>query len=293
MQFFNKYCVFIVSAGRTGTKYFGTLLDRIVENSFSVHEPDIFSGFNKKLLSQIKTFGFYNMVLGRAARRTGIRNLSENYLAGKLTLQELKDRIVQHRARFFNNITQDMIIESYYGWYGCIPAIQEIFPNYKIIVITRDPRTWITSNMNWEKWYGKKDFVSKLKLERLNPHLINDIQYKHQWARFSRFEKLCWAYKTVYSTILENVASDPHARIFKFEDLFYGPQRYHNLNKLLNFLVDFRSRKFSYHIPQGILEEKVHRNISDSFPPYEHWDAEKNKEYWSLCEDIHFALGYD
>ena len=292
MRFSDKNIVFIISAGRTGTKYFGSLLSNIIKDCFSVHEPDIFSGFNKKLLEQIKYFGLYNMVIGRALRKAGIRNLSENYLAGKLTRKELKHRIKKHRDYYYSTIAQDLIIESYYGWYGCIPAIKEIFPNYKIIAISRDPKEWIRSNMNWEQWYGKRDFASKLKFGRLNPKLIGDQEYQNKWDEFSRFEKLCWAYRTIYTRILMDLKDEPNSKVFKFEDLFYHQNRYDNLDRLINFAVDFNGKKFNYTVPSGVLEKKVHENTSTSFPSYEYWDSNLKEQFWAICKEIRHELGY-
>lgn len=288
----DKNIVFIISAGRTGTKYFGTLLDCIIENSFSVHEPDIFSGLNKKFVNQVKYFGFYNMVIGRALRRSGIRNLSENYLANKISFNKLKNKIIKHRCYYYNSIYNDLIIESYYGWYGCMSAIREIFPNYKIIVITRDPRNWITSNMNWNKWYGNKDLLEKYKFGRLNPKLIGDNEYINQWDKFTQFEKLCWAYKTIYTTILRNIHNDENCMLVKFEDLFNNKDKHNQLEQLIKYIVKFQNKCYNYNIPNDILEKKIHKNIYNKFPQYENWDLYKKERYWKICEDIQYKLGY-
>jgi len=290
MSIFDKEIVFIVSGGRTGTKYFGILLDQIIDNSFSVHEPDVFSGFNRRLLSQIKDFGIYNMLLGRALRNTGIRNLSENYLSGKLSLAKLKTKIINHRENYYSRINQKLIIESYYGWYGCIPAIKELFPYYKIIVITRDPRSWVTSNMNWGQWYGRRDFATKLKLGRLNPKTVGDKKFCAQWNSFSRFEKLCWAYQFIYNKLLESTEGDPNSKLFRFEDLFYSPDKYKVLDDLVRFIV--KEKNHNYSIPNRILDKKVHKNISYAFPDYENWDKNMQNQYWNICEKIHHKLGY-
>ena len=59
--FENKYFVFLISAGRTGTKFFGDLLGEMVDGAFSVHEPDVLMDFKLKSLQQLRHFGLYNL----------------------------------------------------------------------------------------------------------------------------------------------------------------------------------------------------------------------------------------
>lgn len=290
-----KYYIFIISAGRTGTKFLGQQLGSIIENCYSVHEPDVLTSgelFNKNLLRKIKLFSLYQLFLGKVTGKTGIRNLSQNYLAGKYDLSQLKKAVIQHRQKYYENIQEDFIIESYSGWYGCIPAIQSLYKNYKIVIISRDPRAWVTSNMNWETLFGKRDWVDKLKLGRLNPELIQDKKYISSWNEFSRFQKICWTYKTQYEIMLNNIKNDPNARIFKFEELFHSENRYEQLKELLEFITSFNTRQFKYYIPEDILEKRIHQNISYVFPPYNFWTKEQKNQYLEICQNIAKKLNY-
>ena len=126
--------------------------------------------------------------------------------------------------------------------------------------------------MNWGTMYGRRDWVSKLGLGRLNPKLVRDKQYQAQWKSFSRFQKLCWAWKTIYETLLDSIKDDPNARIVKFEELFETQDKYVNLRDLLEFLTRFGGRAFDFKIPPNILEKKVHQNISQQFPNWKDWE---------------------
>ena len=88
-KFLKPYKVIIVSGGRTGTKYFGDLLGTLISDALSVHEPDVWKGFHRGSLERIKTFGIYHMIFGRLSGKTGIRNLSQKYLAKQINLEEL------------------------------------------------------------------------------------------------------------------------------------------------------------------------------------------------------------
>ena len=165
----NKHFVFIVSGGRTGTTFLGNLLDKMIQDAFSVHEPDVFTGINKKTWQRLKTFGFYHMVLGRALGKTGIRNLSQKYQAGQLSDRYLFKNIQRHRKEYYLSITKTLVIESYHQWYGILPAIPKLFNQYRVVGIVRDPRDWVASWQNHHRaLFGKQDLVRRLGYRRLD-----------------------------------------------------------------------------------------------------------------------------
>lgn len=292
--FRDKYYVFLISGGRTGTKFFGNLLQKIIEDTFSVHEPDVLElkkGL-QDILYKIKIFGFYHMIIGRIFNKTGIRNLSQNFLAGKITLKALNDKIIGHRKKYYDKIHNDLIIESYYGWYGCIPAIQNLYKNYKIVVITRDPCDWVTSNMNWEAFFGKRDWVDKFNLGRLNPKMVSDQKYNRLWGNFTRLQKVAWTYKYQYETMIENVKNDENALVMKFEDLFYSKDRLENLRCLLDFITKFQDKSFQYVNPANILNKQINKNISYEFPNYTKWDPQTKKQFKEICLPVMEKLNY-
>jgi hypothetical protein len=290
--FKNKHFVFITSGGRTGTKFFGNLLSHIIQDSFSVHEPDVFSGFKRKSINQLKHFGFNHLVLGKFTGKTGIRNLSQNYLSKRLSLKELETSIAQHREKYYDNIENNLIIESYSGWYGVIPGIQKLYKNYKIVIIARDPRSWITSNMDWGTMYGKRDWVSKLGLGRLNPKMIKDKEYEEEWTYFSRFQKLCWAWKTIYEIMLKSSENDKNVKVIRFEDVFRREAKYKNLEDLLTFITHFPGRDFSFKIPDNILERRVNKNISYKFSEWEKWNNEMKNDLLRICGHVMQIFNY-
>jgi len=214
--FNEKNFVFIISAGRTGTKFLGDKLSEIIENSYSVHEPDVLNDDFKNIINKIYQFGIYQMIIGKFLNKTGIRNLSQNYISRKININQLVTQLINHREKFYKKINSNLIIESYSGWYGVIPGIQKLYKYYKIIIIIRDPREWIRSTINWQNIYGKKDFVQKLsflKLERLNPEMTQDMNYSMDWKEYSKFEKLCWMYNSLYSIMLSEAKNDQNIEV--------------------------------------------------------------------------------
>lgn len=195
----NKNAVIIVSGGRTGTRFFGDLLSRMVADSFSVHEPDVFEGFTGRTWQRLKTFGWYHVVIGRLLEKTGIRNLSQQYLSGTLDLDALTRAVRSHRLRYYASVNPSLIVESYSLWYGILPSLPFVFPSYKVVRIVRDPRTWVASNTNHGRQYGSKDLVTKLGLRRLDPEMIGDREFEEKWPSMSEFQILCWNWKTLHA----------------------------------------------------------------------------------------------
>jgi hypothetical protein len=150
-------------------------------------------------------------------------------------------------------------------------------------MIIRDPRDWVVSNMNWGTMYGNRDWISRLGLGRLNPKMIGDTQFEDNWPNFSRFQKLCWAWKTIYEIILHAADKDPNAIIFKFEDLFRSEKKYENLEKLLSFITQFPGKKFNFRIPEDIFFKKINKNISCEFAKWETWDEKMTDEITEIC----------
>ena len=290
-----KYFVFVISAGRTGTKFFGNKMGQMIPSSFSVHEPDSLTGLDDQIIKKIQQFGLYHLTLGKALGKTGIRNISQNYLAGKINLDELTYCISRHTKKCYSSLDNELITDSNYGWYGAIPGIQSLYDNYNIIHVVRSPQSWLNSNLSWGVMFGKRDWVNNLwpiPSKRLNPKMIHDIQYEKEWDSFSNFQKLCWTWKTINEIILKSIEKDTHAITVKFEDLFISDDKYVNLQEMLGHATDFPGKKFPFVIPENILEQKVHQSSSSSSPEKNEWSSEMKESLKNICGDLMQKLDY-
>lgn len=279
----NKCLVFIVSGGRTGTTFLGSLLSYMITNSFSVHEPDLFEGFTKNTLNRIKIFGFYHMVLGRILGRTGIRNLSQQYQKGKLSHEFLSESLQRQRNWYYSTIDAGLIIESYYQWYGILPVVPRVFPYYKVLGIIRDPRDWVSSWLNYEAHFGKRDIVTRLGFSRLNPKMVGDDHYIQQWNTMSSFQKLCWTWSQVYDRILSFTRDDPCSVLIRYEDLFLIDEREHHFLEMLNFITDFGDKQFHYDFRSELLRRKVNATDRKLFPDWKKWNHEEARQLDEIC----------
>lgn len=291
--FNEKNFVFIISAGRTGTKFLGDKLSEIIENSYSVHEPDVLNDDFKNIINKIYQFGIYQMIIGKFLNKTGIRNLSQNYISRKININQLVTQLINHREKFYKKINSNLIIESYSGWYGVIPGIQKLYKYYKIIIIIRDPREWIRSTINWQNIYGKKDFVQKLsflKLERLNPEMTQDMNYSMDWKEYSKFEKLCWMYNSLYSIMLSEAKNDQNIEVVRYEDIF-NPNGVAFKNMLI-FISEYPNKIYNINNKNIITDKKIHQTKNSHFPQWHSWDDYLAKTLNKHCHELMTKYGY-
>ncbi len=291
----NKFLALIVSGGRTGTTFLGNFLSYMIEDSFSVHEPDAYIGINKKSLERIKIFGIYHMIIGRLLKRTGIRNLSQRYQAGELSLKELYEAVKRHRLNYYKSMNSSFIIESYSQWYGILPVVPHIFKQYKILGVVRDPRDWVSSWLNYEAHFGKRDNVIRLGFRRLDPEMVGDDQYAYKWDKMSSFQKLCWTWTRVYGYILTFTREDPHSILVRYEDLFLSDERERYFKEVLDFLSDFGRKKFHYDFRPELLKQKINTSSRNIFSDWMDWDPEHARQLHEMCGSLmtRFSYGHE
>lgn len=287
-----KHVVIIASAGRTGTRFFGDLLSSMIPGSYSVHEPDVLEGFNRLTLQRIRTFGVYHMVFGRLLGRTGIRNLSQQFIAGRIDQRQLVSRLRRQRMSYYCNIAGDPIVESYYQWYGILPAVPELFEHYRVVALVRDPRTWVASWMNFGAHFGPRDLVSRLGFRRLDPIMLGDGDYAKHWEDMPPFERLCWTWGVVNGQLLDFVRNDPQSRLYRYEDLFLNRDRDRRLENLLDFITTFPDRRFATVVDHGVLRERRHASTRHTFPDWPKWTSEQVGRLDEICGPLMRELSY-
>jgi hypothetical protein len=287
-----KHIVIIASAGRTGTRFFGDLLSSMIPGSYSVHEPDVLEGFNRRTWRRIRTFGAYHMLLGRALGRTGIRNLSQQFIAGRIDREQLVARLRRQRLAYYRDLSGDPIIESYYQWYGVLPAVPELFAHYRVVTLVRDPRTWVASWLNFGTYYGRRDLVSQLGFRRLDPKIAGDLHYAGLWSNMSPFERLCWTWRAVNGRLLDFVEVDPHARVFRYEDLFLSEVRESCLMDLMQFITSFADWRFTFAFDGSVLQQRRHASSRQAFPDWPQWTADQVHQLSEICGPLMARLDY-
>lgn len=286
-----KHIVVIVSGGRTGTRFLGERLSTMIEGAYSVHEPDLLD-FSGRFWPSVRRFGLYHMTLGRVLGRTGIRNLSQRLLAGKLDLPGLVAALQKQRAPYFNSLEADLIIEANYQWYGVLPAVSEAFPRNKVLVILRDPRTWVRSWLNFGGHYGPGDWLKWFGGRRINPEMIGDREFAQDWGRMTPFQKLCWDWKTIYGILAEFAEKDEQTMVVRYEDLFLGEESTRHLEKMLGFVTSFDDRNFKFTFDGNSLSERIHASFDGRKGEWEGWDAADASYLEKLCGPLMRKFDY-
>lgn len=149
---------FFISTGRTGTDFFTSLFNNVVENAWSLHEPK------------------------PAFRRRGCELMGRPH-----TLYE-KYYFKVPRLLWHYRSGKEWYIETNYNLFSCTPLIRDAFPNAFVFHIVRDGRDVVTSWLN--RWRYIID-------HHLTPfHLENDPAQAH-WHHWNPLQKLSWYWKTV------------------------------------------------------------------------------------------------
>jgi len=183
--------VFILSTGRTGTKALAEGLAN--EETISPHQPP----FSRAL------------------------TVASNYaICGRLPKGVVERLIALIRGPQIAHAPCRYYIQAFALDHLPAKYFYERNPNFHVLHIVRDPRTFVPSYLNWIKT-RKKSFIANRLVPGWHPsgYLTGEMPWK-EWIRLKPYQKVCWqwVYKNRY---LETAFQDKKrvARV-SFEDLF-------------------------------------------------------------------------
>ncbi len=178
--------IFILSTGRTGTQFFEEYINQTSERTLCKHEP-------------------------KPSRR--FKFLSNMYLNNKISDKTIINIYELSRKKIFKNIGKKTYIESSNFIFGCIPALNNHYPNIKIIHIVRHPVNYVISHLNHGFWKGHKKLIAKhvpYWLEKLDSNEYeSSIPIKILATRWNYVNKQ-----------IESYSKTNEYLFIKFEDLF-------------------------------------------------------------------------
>ncbi len=286
----DKDLVFIVSAGRTGTTFLGNMLSVAIENCHSEHEPDDLTFSLKKNIDRIRKYGSWYMVIGRLLGISGVRPLGQKYVSGRVSEEQCLSEIVDLRRRLHSRIKESLVVESNGQWNYLVGLIHKVWPKAKIIVIVRDPRTWVQSWMNRGIRYSPYDPVRFFPPGWLSPSKVGDLEWENAWSSFDTFGRLVWEWRNVNGRLLDYAESDARCHLFRYEDLFKA-----NCGEAMRDLVEFAAihgkRQYRFSIPEGFTSEKHHASSGD-FPHWREWDMKRAQLLDRLCGQLMHRFHY-
>ncbi len=291
--------IIITSLGRTGTNYFYTLFEEMIDDCSSFHEPDVFharldEGFQDFLIaSKIKLakVGWKYLLIQKVLGNFSLVKVSDSRLRGALTYENSIKILIEQRSDFILNNQETTYMESSFCYYGLIDLLPKVFANHRIAYIVRDGRDWVRSFHNWGKIYAKN------RLRRLIGHTwpradqYPDDPYYGTWNDMSRFERLCWAWNKLNRYALESIPQNPDAELFRFEDLFSSEDKYDRLAELMSFLLAVHDGETIPNL-HGKLEVKVQES-ANRFPNWLEWSSREKNLFIEHCGELMTKLSYD
>lgn len=290
----DKYYCYIVSTGRTATQYLGNNAQISFRDCYSIHEPDMVRSLTDFTWNKIRLFGLYNLTLGKLIGSTGIRNLSNGYLSGRISRENAARKIADHRGKFYRTIGQNMVVESYSRWYGLIDPLSLAIDRFKVVGIVRDPRTWIRSWMSRAEEYANTHGSAKalLKMSPLfTPTSIGDCEYEAQWNTMSGFERLCWQWNAINKIILDASERYNNVRVFRFEDIFSNGED--GIRPVFDFMAQFNDRNFDYTLGHLDLARKENASQTHTIAEWKDWEPDRQVRLNEICGDTMLRLGYE
>lgn len=285
-----KPIAFIVSGGRTGTKFFANEFQSFFDSCLSIHEPDRIRATNlvEDSLYAARKFGLYQGLLGKASGRTGLRNVAERYLCGKTTAKEAIGNLEAMRAHFYEACAADFIVEANYAYFGLLELLPDVFKHYTVTAIARDPRDWIRSYLRKDDRYGSRDYLNRIGM-RISATWFSSDPLSSRWKTMNPVERLAWYYNLVYSTILRAEEKDENVRSWRFEDLFEGPEKGAVLNEIARHASSFDHRRFQASIPANVLEKQANQSPNRRIP---YSDRDISEAVEEFCPEVSRRFGY-
>ncbi len=252
-----KNPIFLVSTGRTGTKFFSSF--------FSTYAVDVASYHTTRHTRLLN-------VLGNMHRQ---KLISRSIM--KAFWKQIKFREIQsHELRY---------IECNPYYYNIIDIITEFFPEAKFIFVIRFPKTFVLSHIKWERQRWKSAIANRLIPYWQPTSYLDQLRgFKHDYYQRVEFYSKVWARKN--AAIRENAVDNTNAMILKFEEIFHHTKGVDVMARLTKWL--------DIELKAPITKEMVTAKINTSKgTANDIWDDHCTKIMNRFCFSLLRDLGYE
>jgi hypothetical protein len=253
--------VFILSTGRSGSKFAARLLD-LSSNVSAYHEP-------RPTLEYFSNYAYHHQdvteVLTRMIDAARMESILENFIKDKIYVES------NQCLTFF------------------APFIARLFEKSKFAHVVRHPGDFVRSALR-KGWHKNDSIWESGRLKKAD---------ESQWAEMDQIERLSWLWQATNSYIEEFKKSILFRRTlsFKFEDLVQDPG---NVKTLLEFIgsenIDKRkieevqkSKINELHIKPW--EPPTMKKVMD-FPHYKDWEPGMQDKLKKYCSELAGIYGY-
>ncbi|SPD74047.1 hypothetical protein PITCH_A2030191 [uncultured Desulfobacterium sp.] len=225
-----KSPIFLVSTGRTGTKYFSRF--------FSTYGIDVASYHTTKFTRTLNILG----------------NMYSRNLLSKGTMKTL------WKVLKFHDIHKHSLryIECNPYYYNLINIIADFFPNAKFVFIIRDPKSFIISHIKWEKQRWQSTVANSLVPFWQPTSYLDQVRglRNNYYQRVDFYGKI-WAKKN--SSIIKAIKGKENTFFLRFEQVFHPDTGFEVMSRLVGWL-DVALRK---PISRDMLSTKINKTKGD------------------------------
>ena len=252
--------ILIISTGRTGTIFFSRLFADLYPDSASYHER----GTSRPI--QILT----NLHFSHLFPKSGLKAAWKLLKGGEIESCEKKFHI---DANCF--------------LYGLAPLAPELYPNLKVVHIVRDPRTYVTSHLNFARQKGTS-FIANyfVPFWQPNPFLVGELPTS-KIIGLTRFEKYCWIWN-FKNRVMEQLehSETPYMRV-RFEDLFNTDNPEDLFSKITDFIGMPRATEI-----RDRFREPANTSAKTDFPEWSEWTPQQAMQLQSFCGERMIKYSY-
>lgn len=248
--------VFVVSTGRTGTTFLAEAIHHLGWSA--AHEPG----------------------------PRWLRLASNAYVGG--TLSHKRAKAILQRTR---PIERQWSVEASCLIYGLVAPILDVFPEARVVQLVRDPRTYVSSAVNWGVHRATGRVLNIVPYRRLAP---SHLEGRHpqallSWAKSDQFARVCWTWRRMNEAIQAQGEGHPRFRRIRMEDLFDPEREFSGFRQILDLagIADPGQQRLKEMSSRRVNASRIRR-----IPPWEQWSTESLEHLVQECGHLASQYGY-
>lgn len=250
--------ILIISTGRTGTIFLARL--------FASLYPELAESYHERGNSR------------------PIQILTNLHLAHLLPLGGLKGAWRVLKGWEIEQCKKAFHIDANCFLYGLAALAPDLYPGLKVVHIVRDPRTYVTSHLNFAEQKGTS-YLANHWVPFWQPSPV--LSGGGRGVGMTRFEKYCWIWDFKNGVMQGLEGSDtPYLRV-RFEDLFNSGDP----EKVFGEMTDFVGLPRAAGI-RDKFREPANTSAKTDFPEWPAWTAEQARQLDTLCGRRMARYGY-
>jgi len=258
---------YIVSTGRTATKFLAHFLNNYDNNILALHEP-----------------------------RPHIGKLRLKYFTNSISHKQTLNILDYYRTRYAYKINKRNIklyIESDWQASYLIPVLNDLFNNVSYIWVIRNGIDFVRSAYSKKMPQQKNTpyvYSANDKSFQLTPKLFANNPYANVWDTWDRFSKICWYWTTLNSIIEKDLTKNTKSRYIqvKYEDIFQD-STHQGLKDIIQFIGLPKNEKSI----SAALMNKVNKTDSFKLPDnFSDWPPMYRENFTTLCGKAMEKYGY-